>query len=532
MRSARGSLRIFETVLAIVAWLGKCYNHRQVAKALRLDLSGELNVIMATHNSNTNGHHTANGQLKDTLVFGQTSQGAEIHATLVRLTRNTAVFEIYSPVSILRTSEVLGNFKIVVRDRTLYSGRAVVRSLVNAGLTLVCEVTLNENAWIDLAFGQEELGGEKLRNEFDRFVADWQKNYKVSSEFKLVVADIQTFLMDLRGWAEQIELSIRSSPKLNYSELERTVIDSLSPQVNSALDNLFGKFESIAGALDSDMKASYQSYIQRRLHPIVLCAPFAYRSYEKPLGYAGDYEMVNMMLGDPRQGGSLFAKIFNVWLLHQSSAAAHRNRIQMLTRRLSEEAAVAARKGRPMRVLSLGCGPAWEVRGFLAQSELSNNAVITLLDFDEETLRHTSDALAQIQRRNNRSASITLLKRSVHQLLKSALRPESLQGGEGFDFVYCAGLFDYVSDRTCRQLLTLFYQWVKPQGVVLVTNVTNVSPNQGSLELILDWHLNYRNAEHFRLLAPEVIPAEELRLHSDETGVNLFMEARKSNGDA
>ena len=482
---------------------------------------------MATLNSNANGNHTANDQL----VFGQTSQGAEIHATIVRLARYTAVFEIYSPTLLLRTSEVLSNFKIVVRDRTLYSGRVVVRSLVSAGLTLVCEVTLNENAWIDVAFDEEALRGEKLHEEFDRFVADWQRNYKVSSEFKVVVADIQTFLMDLRGWAEQIELSIRSSPKLNYSELERSVIDTLSPQINSALDTLFGKFENLAGSLDSDMKPSYRSYIQRRLHPIVLCAPFAYRSYEKPLGYAGDYEMVNMMIGDPRQGGSLFAKIFNVWLLHQSSAVAHRNRINMLTRRLSEEAAVAARKGRSLKVLSLGCGPAWEVRGFLAQSELSNNAVFTLLDFDEETLRHTTDALAQIQRRNNRSTSITLLKRSVHQLLKSAVRPDSFSG-EGFDFVYCAGLFDYVSDRTCRQLLSLFYQWLKPHGVALVTNVTNISPNQGSLDLILDWHLNYRNAQHFRLLAPEAIPAEELRLHSDETGVNLFMEVRKSNGEA
>src|SRR5579871_4387275 len=104
---------------------------------------------MATQHSNTNGNHAANGKLRDTLVFGQTSQGAEIHATLVRLTRYTAVFEIYSPSLLLRTSEVLSNFKIVVQDRTLYSGRAVVRSLVNAGLTVVCEVALTESAWMD-----------------------------------------------------------------------------------------------------------------------------------------------------------------------------------------------------------------------------------------------------------------------------------------------------------------------------------------------------------------------------------------------
>ena len=42
-----------------------------------------------------NGNGTHNGEVKDTLVVGQTSQGAEIHATLVRMTRHLAVFEIY-----------------------------------------------------------------------------------------------------------------------------------------------------------------------------------------------------------------------------------------------------------------------------------------------------------------------------------------------------------------------------------------------------------------------------------------------------
>src|SRR4051795_6420532 len=100
---------------------------------------------MATQNGNSNGSHASNGELKDSVVLGNTSQGAEIHATLVRLSRYSAVFEIYNPALVLRTSEVLENFKIVMHDRTIYSGRATVRSLINAGAVMLCEVTLADS---------------------------------------------------------------------------------------------------------------------------------------------------------------------------------------------------------------------------------------------------------------------------------------------------------------------------------------------------------------------------------------------------
>ena len=64
--------------------------------------------IMSTLKTQQNG--AANRELKDSLVTGLTSQGAEIRASLLRLTRFTAVFEIYNPGFILRASEVLSDF--------------------------------------------------------------------------------------------------------------------------------------------------------------------------------------------------------------------------------------------------------------------------------------------------------------------------------------------------------------------------------------------------------------------------------------
>ncbi len=77
--------------------------------------------------------------------------------------------------------------------------------MVDAGLNVVCEVTLNESHWMDVDLGLLSQRDSRLTEEFDTFLEEWQKLYKVLPEFKVVVADMQTFLADLQIWLEQVE---------------------------------------------------------------------------------------------------------------------------------------------------------------------------------------------------------------------------------------------------------------------------------------------------------------------------------------
>src|SRR2546423_372517 len=112
--------------------------------------------------------------LTESLVTGETSQGIEFRATILRLTRHLVVFEVYNPVFVLRLSEVLNHFKILATGRPLYSGRAVVNNLINTGLVVVCEATL-EDSWFDVDFPPLSELGPKMREEFDRFIQATQK---------------------------------------------------------------------------------------------------------------------------------------------------------------------------------------------------------------------------------------------------------------------------------------------------------------------------------------------------------------------
>lgn len=464
-------------------------------------------------------------------IICRNSQGAEVRGTLHRLTRYLAVFEVYNPYSIVQLSEVLNDFRLMMNDRVVYSGRAVIANLVNTGIMLICEASLSDEGWIDVDILAPKQNKGRLLADFSEFLGETEKIYRVIPEFKLVVADLHILLSDLRRWMEQVELGIRSLPTGDRLEAERETLMQLEVPVIPAVAPLLERFETTAAGIPPELQPVHSSYIKRQIHPLVLCSPFVYRIYQKPLGYAGDYEMVSMMLRDPYEGSSMFAKLLNRLFLDIAPVVAHRNRIVYLKERLHEETARVAAAGKVARIFNLGCGPAREVQDFLASDNLSDSADLVLLDFNDETLASTTRSLEDLRTRHRRRTGLQFVKRSVHQILK-----ESSKKGAGFevgtyDFVYCAGLFDYLSDRICRRLMEVFYDLLAPGGLLVATNVDSCNPSRLWMEHVVEWHLVYRTQDQFAKLAPDSSQPELRAVKTDATGVNIFLEVRKpANG--
>lgn len=468
--------------------------------------------------------------IKESLVVAKSGHGVDIRAGLLRLTRYLAVFEIYNPAIVLRTSEALGEFKIVFLDRTVYSGRAVVHNLMNVGATTVCEVTLDEASWKDVEVASGSFGNGKLREDFRGFLSEWQKLYKVLPEYKVIIADMQSFLSDLRLWLDQIELGIRSSPAADRAKSEKYAAHQLSESTIPIINDLFDRFEAVSKQVDEELRPAHMVFGKRQLHPLLLCSPFVYRTFAKPLGYAGDYEMVNMMFRDPCEGSSLFSKVINAYALQLPPIMAHRNRITYLCDRLIEETSRASHEERAIRIFNLGCGPAQEIQRFFASGIPCDRAEFVLADFNDETLAHATSALAKSQKQFGHRARIQLVKKTVHHLLKQSERTVEYPRSEQYDLIYCAGLFDYLSDRVCQKLMDVFYDMLAPQGLLIATNV-DVHPSRNEMEYFLDWHLIHRNSGKLRSLSPQRSRPEDMRLICEPMGVNIFMEVRKNAGE-
>lgn len=469
--------------------------------------------------------------LRESRVNCATSQGLPVQGTIIQLGQHEVVFEVFSPGAVIQVSEVLREFKVQLGERLAYTGRAVVKNVVHTGMKMVCAVALDE-AW-SLQFSDADLEPGRMRTLFKEHLHQWHKLYLIRPEYKLQIADMETFFAELRVWLDQVELGLRAAAPKKGEEFLNDVAEEIGASVLPAVDALFDKFEHIAKAVEPSASPVHRAYMQRRLHPLLMGAPFPHRTFTKPLGYAGDYEMVGMIARNRPEGASLYAKVVHLCFVRQPPAVAHRNRLSYLTQRLVEETARLASEGRPMRVFCLACGPAVEIQDFLRTQEASNRTEFTLLDFNEETIQHVTAVFRDLKRQFSRRTPVQFIQRSVHQLIKEAsrsrdpskARPNPNDGQH--DFVYCAGLFDYLTDAVCQRLMTLLYDWVSPGGVLLATNVAPFNPVQVGTEHLLDWHLICRKGPALQALRPTQVTPEDFQIRSDMTGVNLFMEARK-----
>src|SRR5215469_9528744 len=131
-------------------------------------------------------------------------------------------------------------------------------------------------------------------------------------------------------------------------------------------------------------------YFHDRFGALVDLSPVAARCFHKPLGYAGDFEMMNMIYRNESLGDTLFGRSLSRVLLDSQAGQAVRNRAHYLAGKITA-AAARGRWHRPARILSVAAGPAMELQLILRHDPVlvrAGRAELTLLDQDAGALRH------------------------------------------------------------------------------------------------------------------------------------------------
>lgn len=459
----------------------------------------------------------------NSLVAFRNSQGVDARGTLLKLTRTTLIFEVYNPYSIVQLSEVLNDVHIRRGERVVYRGRAIVGNLVNTGLMLIVSANLLDS-WTDLAGVLSD--GEMIRQEVAQFVTEWEMSSQLRPGYQLVVSQLRSLMTELHRWLEQIDPTPADHHGDATSLMPENRFRDLAEPILLRLNDLFQAFENEAAEVPDSEVVNHKHFAQRDLLPLILRAPFVHRAFYKPLGYAGDYEMVNMMLQDSRKGPTVYAQLVNTLYLQAGPAAAHRNRIDIVVQWLDTILTQARERGSRLRILNVGCGPAVELQRLLSGNFPAVDCQFDLIDFNLETLDYTRSRIEEALQGAHREIGFEFVHQSVHMLLKQASAPshEQTSNKESYDLIYCAGLFDYLSDKVCARLLQLFYRWLQPGGRILTTNVHPNNSNRWAMEFLLEWHLIYRDESRMTQLAPHL---GRQSVFMDDTRINVFLEIKK-----
>lgn len=252
-------------------------------------------------------------------------------------------------------------------------------------------------------------------------------------------------------------------------------------------------------------------------HPvadILFSCPLTKRSNEKPRGYAGDAELLDHIygLGSAKAAPHPATRAGQIYFYTVNSPAcrAVRRRREIL----ANEIDAAAAKSGEAKIVSIACGHLREADLSEAlQSRKINRFVALDQDADSLALVASEYASLGVEAQVGTVRSIIARKTAFDEL----------------DFVYAAGLFDYLADPIAVRLIERMFGFLRPGGKMLIANFTPSGPDVGYMETFMDWWLIFRTAEDMRRLFV-TLPSDELGeidVFEDEAGTIVYATAEK-----
>ena len=195
--------------------------------------------------------------------------------------------------------------------------------------------------------------------------------------------------------------TIKAEFKKNFDELAKGSLDlhqSLNdwkergPALEERLDEALRQFSSwrfelmdqcaiaVAG-FNKVQKERYRRYImETEYYRVVQEAPFYWRIMNKPEGYAGDAEMMNLIYRNQYEGETPFGMLVHKHAVETKACQAVRNRRTFLRERIMRGEG---------KILSVAAGPAMELRDVLMQDQSGDTYHCHAFDHDIKTIRKT-----------------------------------------------------------------------------------------------------------------------------------------------
>lgn len=361
----------------------------------------------------------------------------------------------------------------------------------------------------------------KLRKVLNGFKKTQQDLNKIPAEFRRLVLEGKLFLQSLEAQVEELRAEKKFCPLQELHNFENTLIPIVAELITDWSTTTHLQLEeSLRAVAPADIPIC-ASFYREHLKGLVEQSPYSHRCAAKPLGYAGDFEMMNILYRNELVGESIFGKCMHAFWLNHPESKAVRNRSRFLYEVIFRVLRDGA--GTPLKIGSIASGSSQEVQMIVESSNEQgldlSNCEFHLLDQDVNALKYAHEKLWEIVKGTNSPVKLNFVNKALRHVITRRWEESD------FDLLYSAGLFDYLSDPVAQMAAKALFERLKPGGMLIIGNFSARTPNQFGMRIALDWTLIYRSHEDLRRLFGTL--GGTFSVEQEPEGVNLFCVIKK-----
>ncbi len=368
----------------------------------------------------------------------------------------------------------------------------------------------------------------KLQSSFINIPLILGHKDEIKDEFKKYTANLTYDLSVYKNLFDQIDEQIKSEPEKVKNIIRKSIIETEGREFMVFLDEKLQDLGNLVKNYSNDEHERHGFYFRKQLWNMIISSPIMMRTNIKPRGYAGDYEMMKMIYDNKYEGNTIFSMVMHKHPLEHPAAQAVRTRRKLIAQSFHEiEKSNNWDKYNKLSLLSVACGPAYELQDILSNSDNYTKYHFTLLDQDPDALEAANDLVNGLEAKLVTNIDVTYLNESVRTML---MTNQIADKWGKFNFIYSMGLFDYLTPPAARAVIHKLFQLLVPGGEMIIGNFHVSNPSRIYMEYWLDWVLYYRTEEECKeLLSSE--PTAETSVFLENTGSQMFLHVRKKKGD-
>lgn len=299
-------------------------------------------------------------------------------------------------------------------------------------------------------------------------------------------------IKEFKDFVSQLEVEFKAYDALHPRLFDRQACvlekkDELFSRFNRHFFQVWGEIEN----RKEDEIKSYQKEFQEILGEPFLEAEINKYIKLKPLGYPGDFVMMNYIYDyhEKLLGESSLEMLINHYTTNIPISRSNILRKRYFKRRIAE---LLTKKDNPSAV-SIGCGSARELIELLEEGKVNKPLRFVCVDFEQKALDHVKARIDQIDPKKRAKLEIVFLRADIRDLIKNGRLFSKISD---HDLVYASGLLDYLGGAMAKKVISILFGIVKTGGELIVVNAgLKDSYLRSYYEFLGEWVFFHRSQE-------------------------------------